>query len=328
MASARTLTAEEKARLLQALREDPEFREELRRLLLDEVHASIQELRNTIDHLAEVMQEGFASLREAIRQLGQQVQENSHQIAALTERMDQVETQIAALTERMDVLTEQVQENSRQIAALTERMDRVETQIAALTEQVQENSRQIAALTGEVREHRIRLGDVSGIAVEASAREEIEIWLQSRGVEIARKYLPGDLQTLLGVDSVPDGLLLVQDGSGYVFLVYEITFTIALHDVRRIAEWLAGFRKVGWPAVGLVYYRRALPEEDVSRHIVENGKEVIQTTPGMRTLREEAARYGVLLMRHGAAPWRPEGWRPPRGLKELPEALQLERDEW
>ncbi|SNB67753.1 hypothetical protein SAMN02746019_00013830, partial [Thermoflexus hugenholtzii JAD2] len=44
-------------------------------------------------------------------------------------------------------LTQQVQENSRQIAALTERMERVEAQIATLTQQVQENSRQIAALT-------------------------------------------------------------------------------------------------------------------------------------------------------------------------------------
>ncbi len=370
MAVTPALTAEEKARILQALREDAAFREEIGRLLLEDVRTSIHELREIIDRLATVVREGFEAvhqdiraLTEQVRENSRQIQENSRQIAALAQRMDaltgQVQEngrQIAALAQRMDALTgqvqensrqiagltEQVRENSRQIAALTERMARVETQllalteqvqensrhIAALTEQVQENSRHIAALTGEVREQRIRLDDVSGIAVEASAREEIYTWLRSRGVEIVERCLPGDLLDHLEVRSVPDGVMVVRNRDGYVFLVYEITFTIALRDVQRIAEWLEGFRKVAWPAIGLVYYRRALPEEDEVRHISEDGREIIQTIPGMRTLREEAARAGVLLMQHGASPWRPEDWQPPQGLKCLPEVLQLGRDWW
>jgi hypothetical protein len=172
------------------------------------------------------------------------------------------------------------------------------------------------------------LDNLADVVVEPTAGEEIRAWLRSRGVEIVEKYLPGDLQDHLEVRSVPDGVMVVRDRSGYVFLVYEITFTIALGDVRRIAEWLEGFRKVEWPAIGLVYYRRALPEEDETRYISENGREIIQTIPGMRTLREEAARSGVLLMQHGASPWRPEGWQPPQGLKEIPEVLRLERNRW
>jgi len=161
--------------------------------------------------------------------------------------------------------------------------------------------------------------DVSGVAAEAGGYREITLWIRSRGVEIAREYLPGDLQDRLGVRPVPDGVMLIRDNSGYVFLVYEVTFRPALRDVRRIAEWLEGFRRVEWPAVGLVYFKRALPEEDVVHYVTENGREVIHTIPGMRTLREEAARGGVLLMQQGASPWRPEGWRPPKGLKEMPE---------
>jgi len=140
------------------LREDPVFREEVRRQVLTE----------DLLKLPAVVQAEFARAFGLIADLTEQVRENSRQIASLTERMDRVEGQMAALTERMDrveaqiqensrqiaSLTEQVRENSRQIAALTERMDRAEAQIqengrqiASLTEQVRENSRQIAALT-------------------------------------------------------------------------------------------------------------------------------------------------------------------------------------
>lgn len=286
MVSAPSLTAEEKARILQALREDPAFREELRRLLLEELQAAMQNLQQatqdtheTLDRLARLVREGFEAIHEAIHALRLQVQENSRQI----------------------------QENARQIAALTEHMDRVEVQIAKLT--------------GEIREQRIRLDDVSGVSAEAGAREDIDVWLRSRGVEVVHKYLPGDLQDRLGVRSLPDGVMLVRRDTGYVFLVYEVTFTIALRDVERIADWLAGFRKVKWPAIGLVHFRRALPEEDVEHYISENGREVIHTVPGMRTVRAKAAQGGVLLMQHGASPWTPEGWRPPEGLKEVPQVL-------
>jgi hypothetical protein len=200
-------------------------------------------------------------------------------------------------------------------------MDRVEAQIAALTERMDRVEAQIAKLTGEIQKQGERLDDVSGVAAEAGAYREITLWLRNRRAEIAREYLPGDLQDYLGVSPVPDGVLLLRGDSGYVFLVYEITFTPALRDVRRIAEWLGGFRKVEWPAVGLVHFRRALPEDDVVHYVSENGREIVQTIPGMRTLREEAAQSGVLLMQHGASPWRPEGWRPPEGLEEIPQLL-------
>ncbi len=305
MATIPSLTQEEKARFLQALRKDAAFREEVRRLLLDEMQASMQNLQEAIQNLvalrerdAVLVREGFEAVRKVIHELSQQVQENSRQIAALTERMDRVEAQIAALTERMD---------------------RVEAQIAATNQHVQENSRQIAKLTGEVQKQGERLDDVSGVAAEAGAYREITLWLRSRRAEIAGEYLPGDLQERLGVSSVLDGVMLLRGDSGYVFLVYEITFTVALRDVRRIAEWLGGFGKAAWPAVGLVHFQRALPEEEVKHYVVEDGREVIRTVPGMRTLREEAAQSGVLLMQHGASPWRPEGWQPPQGLEEIPQ---------
>lgn len=183
-----------------------------------------------------------------------------------------------------------------------------------------------AKLISQIQEQTDRLADVSGVLVEAGAYEEIDIWLQNRGVEIAQKYLPGDLQDLLGVSSVPDRLVLLRSEMGYVFLVCEVTFTVALRDVRRIAEWLEGFRKMDWPAIGLVYFRRALPEEDVEHYVSENGREVIHTRPGMQTLRAEAIEGKVLLMQHGASPWTPEDWQPPEGMEQIPDVLPSTSD--
>ncbi len=277
MAAVQSLTKEEKERLLRALREDAVFREEVRRLLLDQFQASMQDLQESIRNLVALRERDIAFVREGFDAIRQVIHE----------------------------LSLQVQENSRQIAALTERMDRVEAQIAKLT--------------GEIQKQGERLDDVSGVAAEAGGYREITLWIRSRRGEIACEYLPGDLQDHLGVRPVPDGVMLIRGDSGYVFLVYEVTFRPALRDVRRIAEWLEGFRRVEWPAVGLVYFRRALPEDDEVHLITENGREVIHTIPGMRTLQEEAARSGVLLMQQGASPWRPEGWQPPKGLEEMPQ---------
>jgi len=181
---------------------------------------------------------------------------------------------------------------------------------------------QIARLTGELQKQGERLDEVSGIVAEAGAYRDISLWLRSRNVEIAREFLPGDLREFLGVSSIPDGVMLLCSDGKYIFLVYEVTFRPALRDVRRIGEWLEGFQRIGWPAIGLVHFRRALPEKEVKQYVFEDGREVIRIIPGMRMLREEADRLGVLLMQYGTSPRRPQGWHPPEGLSEIPQISQ------
>jgi chromosome segregation ATPase len=175
---------------LRRLREDPVFREEVRRQVLTE------DLLN----LPAVVQAEFARAFGLIADLTEQVRENSWQIASLTERMERVEGQMAALTERMEraeaqiqengrqiaensrqiaSLTEQVRENSRQIAALTERMDRAEAQIQENGRQIAENSRQIASLTEQVRENSRQ------IAALTERMERAEAQIQENGRQIA-----------------------------------------------------------------------------------------------------------------------------------------------
>jgi archaellum component FlaC len=204
-------------KFLELLDRDPAFREEVRRkLLTDELLALPErverlrlEIHKEFERVWRAIQENnrqIAALTERMERvetqiatLAQQVQENSRQIAALTERMERVETQIATLAQ-------QVQENSRQIAALTERMERVETQIATLAQQVQENSRQIAALTErmervetqiaalteEVRDLRRTVGRMEerwGLAHENMAEDLMPRFLASAGRRVRRSAM-------------------------------------------------------------------------------------------------------------------------------------------
>jgi len=114
------------------LREDPAFREEVRRQVLTE------DLLN----LPAVVQAGLAALADRMERTEAQIQENGRQIAALTEALREFRE---AAERRFAAAEAQIAENSQQIAALTDRMERTEAQI-------RENGRQIAALTEALRE--------------------------------------------------------------------------------------------------------------------------------------------------------------------------------
>jgi uncharacterized protein (UPF0335 family)/Holliday junction resolvase-like predicted endonuclease len=181
-----------------------------------------------------------------IATLAQQVQENSRQIAALTERMERVETQIATLAQ-------QVQENSRQIAALTERMERVETQIAALTEEVRDLRRTVG-----------RMEERWGLAHENMAEDLMPRFLASAGRRVRRS-------AMVQFDGEADLVLEVEETDGRrVTWVVEVKgrvwgprpFEQVLERIRDAAfrSWLQreGFPEPVIPAVfGLAIYAGA-----------------------------------------------------------------------
>jgi archaellum component FlaC len=251
-------------KFLELLDRDPAFREEVRRkLLTDELLA----LPERVERLRLEIHKEFERVWRAI-------QENNRQIAALTERMERVETQIATLAQ-------QVQENSRQIAALTERMERVETQIATLAQQVQENSRQIAALTErmervetqiaalteEVRDLRRTVGRMEerwGLAHENMAEDLMPRFLALAGRRVRRS-------AMVQFDGEADLVLEVEETDGRrVTWVVEVKgrvwgprpFEQVLERIRDAAfrSWLQreGFPEPVIPAVfGLAIYAGA-----------------------------------------------------------------------
>ncbi len=245
---------------LRRLREDPDFREEVRRQVLTdelldlparverlraELHEEFRRVWEVIGALTERMDRVEAQLQENARQIAEnsrQIAENSRQIASLTERMDRVEAQLQENAR-------QIAENSRQIASLTERMDRVEAQLQENARQIAENSRQIDQLTRVVRNHTRTLsrhGLFIGAAVEVQARNSLKAQAEGRGLRFLRPF-----RFVAGPDWEIDGIAEAEGPGGRVWLFLETKSRVDSADVQRFArlfrrpDVLAALRELG-----------------------------------------------------------------------------------
>jgi len=122
--------------LVRILEEQPQWRAELRRVLLTD---ELLELPQVVGEMAETQ-----------RAMGQQQRSLTEQVQHLTERVDTLTEQVQHLTERMDALTERVDTLTEQVQHLTERVDTLTEQVQHLTERVDMLTEQMGALTEQV----------------------------------------------------------------------------------------------------------------------------------------------------------------------------------
>ncbi|MCS6803769.1 MAG: hypothetical protein NZ823_01325 [Blastocatellia bacterium] len=131
--------------ILQLLRSDQAFREELRRQLLtedllalparfDQLTEVVRELAEAVHNLAQAQQR----TEEVLRRQGEQIERNSEQIRALIEAQRRTE-------EVLRRQGEQIERNSEQIQALIEAQQRTEEVLRRQGEQIERNSEQIRA---------------------------------------------------------------------------------------------------------------------------------------------------------------------------------------
>jgi len=129
--------------ILELLRTDPSFREEVRRLVLtDELLAlpsKFDQLVAVVRELAEIQRqqsEQIRSLMEAQKRTEEQVRVLAEAQRRTEEQLQRQAEQIQALTEAQRRTEEQLQRQVEQIRALTETQRRTEEQLQALTQQV------------------------------------------------------------------------------------------------------------------------------------------------------------------------------------------------
>ncbi len=235
-------TVEDFQDLVRLLAQHPEWRSELRRLLLSE------ELLTVPERLARV--------ERLLAELVQRDEERSRQLAGLIEA---------------------VRENTRQIAELRETVAEHSRQIAELRETVRENTRQIAEQTRQIEGLREtvlllaqRLDTVAGRMdmalgelLELRAERRLSSWLGRflRGLRVRppgewerafRPLLsPAAFDRLLDADLLARGRLTL-DGQREVWLAIEVSRVIDAEDVARAQEWAQLLREVGLVAVPVV----------------------------------------------------------------------------
>ena len=127
-----------------ALRENPEWREEIRRALLS---AELLALPET--HAA--LTESHAALTESHAALTAEVRELAVGMNALTARVDTLTARVDALTIRVDTLTARVDDLTIRLDTLTARVDDLTARVDALTARVDDLTAKVDALTTEVR---------------------------------------------------------------------------------------------------------------------------------------------------------------------------------
>ena len=193
--------------LVRLLQERPEWRAELRRLLLTEellalpglVRELVEAQRRTEERVGRVeervsrIEEYIAALAEAQRRTEERVGRVEEQIAALAEaqrrteeRVGRVEEQIAALAEAQRRTEERVSRVEEQIAALAEAQRRTEERMMQLVEaqrRTEEQMRVLAKnqelfaqrqewLVSTVEDLKSTIGDLKGRVLEQAYREK------------------------------------------------------------------------------------------------------------------------------------------------------------
>ena len=179
--------------LIRLIETRPEWRVELRRLVLTE------ELLAVPDHLAALRarsEEQFQALVEAQQRTNIQLATLTERVTALAAAQERMDSQLATLTERVTALAAAQERMDSQLATLTERVtalaaaqERMDSQLATLTEQVSALTRVVHTLTVDV-------GTLKGKSLEADYRSRGHAYL-SRVVRRPHVLTSDELMTLI-----------------------------------------------------------------------------------------------------------------------------------
>ncbi len=138
--------------LVRLIEQRPEWRAELRRLVLSE---ELLELPDIVRNLAEqmvVLTARVDQLTARVDQLAEQMVVLTARVDELTARVDQLTARVDELTARVDQLTARVDQLAEQMVVLTARVDQLTARVDELTARVDQLAEQMVVLTARVDE--------------------------------------------------------------------------------------------------------------------------------------------------------------------------------
>ncbi len=216
--------------LLRLLEERPEWRAELRRVVLTE------DLLRLPEQVARARQE-------------------------TDQRFQELATQVAGLAARVDTLTIRMDALATQVGALTTRVDALATQMGVLTTQVGVLAGHVGTLRGESLElrYRTRVFSYFGRLVRGShalTPDELTALLED-AIEVATVSVE-EAHDIASADLVVRGRRPT-DGST-VYLVVEVSVGVGLGDVERARRRAALLARVGVTTLPIVAGEWVTPE--------------------------------------------------------------------
>ena len=253
--------------LARLLYEHPEWREELRRLLLPDELLALPEI---------VRQLALAQQRteERLSRLEMTVQRLTEQVSALTEGQKRLTEQVSILTEGQQRLIERVDELTEGQKRLTEGQQRLTEGQQRLTEGQQRLTDIVGGLKGDVLEITYRGKAPAYFGMLLRRAKVTELHALEDALEAA--LTSDEFRDIFRLDLLMSGKLRHAPESPDIFLAVEISSVVDKTDVSRAVHRADLLRKAGY---------RALP--------VVAGKEVTQG--GETTAREQ----NVVLVQDG-----------------------------
>jgi cell division protein FtsB len=235
--------------LVRLLREHPDWREELRALLLT------QELL-TLPVLVRELAEGQERLTETVTQLTVRLDQLAARMDQLAARMDQLTARMDQLTARMDQLTARMDQLAARMDQLAARMDQLTETVTLLAEEQQRLSE------GQQR-FDVQMGEMRGWFLEERYRTRAPAYFgrflrQVQPVHIGRltdalreRLEEGELAEVLLSDLILTGRLPAPGGPQAIWVVLEVSTTVDRRDVERAQRRAALLRQARYPAVAV-----------------------------------------------------------------------------
>ena len=250
-------TAEEFRDLVRILEAQPEWRAELRRLVLTDELLALPEQMAALRARSE---QQFQELVEAQRR-------TDGQVAALADAQQRTDEQVVVLTERVAVLTERVTTLAERVAVLTER-------VTTLAEEQRRTEGQITTLVQAIQTLTDDVGELKGKSLEADYRTKGHAYFSrlvrrphvltsdelTTLVEDARDsgvLLSFDAQEIYDADVVARGRRL-EDGTE-VYLLVEVSWGVGRQDIERAVQRAALLARLGTPVIPVVAGKRIPP---------------------------------------------------------------------
>jgi uncharacterized protein YoxC len=165
--------------LIRLLREHPDWREELRALLLTQelltLPGLVRELADTAARLVEGQQQQVQRLdrlTETVAQLATHLDQLTTRVDQLTVRQEQLTETVTQLTARLEQLTARVDELTVRLEQLTARVDQLAEMVAQLTVRLEQLTARVDELTVRLEQLTARVDQLAETVAQLTVRLE------------------------------------------------------------------------------------------------------------------------------------------------------------
>ncbi len=254
--------------LVRLLEERPEWRAQLRRLLLSQELLRLPRLVRQLSADVQQLQQTVSQLVEAQKDAERRLQRLEEVTARLAGAQEQTEQRLQRLEEVTTSLAEAQRRTEQTVARLVEAQEGTERRLQRLEEVVGELVGAVGALKGESLERRYRERAASYFQrvlrrIRVVDHQQLGLLLDD-AVDQGRITAEERAQ-VLEADVVVTGLF---DGRE-VYLLAEVSGTVTAHDVRRARERAAALEKAtGCPVLPAVAGQRLSEDPETQEEAV------------------------------------------------------------